>query len=91
MNNKYTVPWASDPKLQAIPELAHYLNTGNRKNQLGNISPRVSFSWDPFKDNKTFVRGGFGIFRIAPPITIEPAEIDLGLEIFDRALGRALG
>ena len=35
------------------------------------------------------VRGGFGIFRIAPPITIEPAEIDLGLEIFDRALARA--
>ena len=37
------------------------------------------------------VRGGFGIFRIAPPLTIEPQEIDLGLEIFDRALpGRAL-
>ncbi len=35
------------------------------------------------------VRGGFGIFRIAPPITIEPGEIDLGLEIFDRALERA--
>jgi len=35
------------------------------------------------------VRGGFGIFRIAPPITIGPAEIDLGLEIFDRALERA--
>ena len=61
MNNKYTVPWASDPILQGIPELKNYLNTGNRKNQLGNISPRVSFSWDPFKTNKTFVRGGFGI------------------------------
>jgi 2,2-dialkylglycine decarboxylase (pyruvate) len=36
------------------------------------------------------VRGGFGIFRIAPPLTIEPAEIDLGLEIFDRALARAV-
>jgi 2,2-dialkylglycine decarboxylase (pyruvate) len=35
------------------------------------------------------VRGGFGIFRIAPPLTIEPHEIDLGLEIFDRALARA--
>ncbi|MCC6241402.1 MAG: TonB-dependent receptor [Gemmatimonadaceae bacterium] len=61
MNNKYTVPWASDPTLKAIPALANFLNTGNRKNQLGNISPRVSFSWDPFQDNKTFVRGGFGI------------------------------
>jgi 2,2-dialkylglycine decarboxylase (pyruvate) len=36
------------------------------------------------------VRGGLGVFRIAPPITIEADEIDLGLEIFDRALGRAV-
>lgn len=61
MNNKYTVPWASDTVLQAIPALKGYLNTGNRKNQLGNFSPRISFSWDPTKDNRTFVRGGFGI------------------------------
>ena len=61
MNNKYTVPWASDPILQNIPELKAYLNTGDRKNQLGNFSPRVSFSWDPTKQNRTFLRGGFGI------------------------------
>jgi hypothetical protein len=61
MNNDYVVPWAKDPVLQAIPELKDYLNNGDRKNQLGNISPRVSFSWDPTKQNKTFVRGGFGI------------------------------
>jgi len=61
MNNKYTVPWASDPVLQNIPALKNYLNTGHRKNQLGNVSPRVSFSWDPTKNNSTFVRGGFGI------------------------------
>ena len=61
MNNDYVTPWSKDPVLTAIPELKNYLNAGNRKNQLGNISPRVSFSWDPFKNNKTFVRGGFGI------------------------------
>jgi hypothetical protein len=61
MDNNYTVPWASDPTLKAIPELANYLNTGNRKNQLGNFSPRISFSWDPTNKNQTFVRGGFGI------------------------------
>lgn len=61
MNNDYTVPWVSDPTLKAIPELKGFLNEGNRKNQLGNFSPRVSFSWDPLKDNKTFVRGGFGM------------------------------
>jgi 2,2-dialkylglycine decarboxylase (pyruvate) len=36
------------------------------------------------------VRGGFGIFRIAPPLTVEEREIDLGLEIFDRALARSV-
>jgi 2,2-dialkylglycine decarboxylase (pyruvate) len=36
------------------------------------------------------VRGGLGVFRIAPPLTIEPEEIDLGLEIFDKALAAAL-
>ena len=61
MDNKYTVPWASDPILQGIPELKNYLNTGHRKNQLGNFSPRVSFSWDPTNSNQTFIRGGFGI------------------------------
>src|SRR5262249_4449021 len=36
------------------------------------------------------VRGGLGIFRIAPPITIAKAEIDLALDIFDRAIARGL-
>jgi hypothetical protein len=61
MNNKYTVPWASDPVLQGLPALQGYLNTGDRKNQLGNFSPRISFSWDPTNRNQTFIRGGFGI------------------------------
>ena len=32
------------------------------------------------------VRGGLGVFRIAPPITISKDEIDLALDIFDRAI-----
>lgn len=37
------------------------------------------------------VRGGWGIFRIAPPITITDDEIDLGLTIFAQALQECVG
>jgi hypothetical protein len=33
---------------------------------LKNFEPRIGFSWDPFKDGKTAVRGGFGVFDILP-------------------------
>ena len=35
---------------------------GPLKSDKNNFAPRVSFAWDPFKDHKTVVRGGFGIF-----------------------------
>src|SRR5713101_5822921 len=31
-----------------------------------NLEPRIGISWDPFKNGKTAVRGGFGIFDVLP-------------------------
>lgn len=61
LSNDFRNPWAQDTRLQAIPELSRWLNDGNRKNDLNNFSPRLSFSWDPTGGNRTFVRGGYAI------------------------------
>ena len=61
MNNDFTVPWASDTRINTRPELQGLLNRGDRKDDLDNFSPRVSVAWDVTGKRRAFLRGGFGI------------------------------
>ena len=71
LNLTYGLRWVrdtsrTDSQFVGFPELNALLpgqNLGNRVAQPNlNFAPQIGFAWDPWKDGKTSVRGGIGLF-----------------------------
>lgn len=56
--------WAIKPNFTLNFGLRYELDAqyGKLNTDKDNFAPRASFAWDPFKDHKTVIRAGYGIF-----------------------------
>jgi hypothetical protein len=70
--NDFITPWAQDTTLRRVLD-SKFLQ-GKRKNDLNNVAPRVSFSWDVTGKQQTFLRGGWGLMYGRVPSTYPFAE-----------------
>jgi len=55
---------------------------------LRNFEPRLGFAWDPFRNGKTAVRGGFGMFDVLPMLYTTVTMNGRGAPFFEIASGK---
>jgi hypothetical protein len=82
LNQKLITPWAGDTTLHRLFG-EDFLNTGDRKNDLDNLAPRLAVAWDVFGTSRTFLRGGYGIMYDRVPLFGAHAEaITIGWRLY---------
>jgi hypothetical protein len=82
LGQNVTTPWASDTLLHRVIG-ERFLNTGDRTNDLDNVAPRASVTWDVLGDATTFLRGGYGVmYDRVPMLGSIPEAREIGWTIY---------